>query len=344
MSHHAKFVLALATSATMAAAQDPFYAVAQASGGGGVVLFRPGSSNSLSPYGSSFTGGVRVAVGDVNGDGIDDLITGAGPGGSAHVKVFSDGNGAELKSFFAFDGFSGGVNVAAGDVNGDGKADIIVGAGAGSSPTVRVFDGNTGSVLSSFLAFDAGFTGGVSVAAGDVNGDGIPDIVTSTGPGGAPHVRVFDGADGSLESSFLAFDAGFSGGVNVASGDVDGDGKADIVVGAGPGGGPQVRIFDGATGTLDSDFLAFSPSFTGGVTVGLLQGDFQNFLITGAESASGLYQLVFPNGVVLGSDTPFGPSFSGGLYVAGPTFDPVPEPASALALALGLGIVRRRRR
>src|SRR4051794_7920963 len=63
------------------------------------------------------------------------------------------------------------------------------------------------------------FTGGVSVAAGDVNGDGFPDIVTGAGPTGGPHVKAFSGKDGSELFSFYAYDAGFTGGVNVAVGD-----------------------------------------------------------------------------------------------------------------------------
>jgi serralysin len=70
-----------------------------------------------------------------------------------------------LASFFAYDqSFSGGVRVAAVDVNGDGKADIVTGAGPGGGPHVKAFDGtNPGNVLESFFAFDPGFLGGVFV-------------------------------------------------------------------------------------------------------------------------------------------------------------------------------------
>src|SRR5262245_45251572 len=154
----------------------------------------------------NFTGGVRVATADVNGDGVPDLIAGAGPGGAPHVEVFDGATASLIQSFFAFNPqFTGGVFVAAGDVNGDGLADIIVGADAGGLPNVKVFDGKTGAVLQSFLAYDVAFTGGVRVAAGDVNGDGIADVITGAGPGSAPHVKVFDGATGAVIRSFLAF-------------------------------------------------------------------------------------------------------------------------------------------
>ena len=142
-------------------------------------------------YAKSFTGGVRVAVGDVNGDGYDDIITGAGVGGGSKVRVFDGKTGnafsGTLGSFNAFTaGFTNGVYVAAGDVNGDGKADIIVGSDQGSSsPKVRVFDGSSGSLMFELMGGDYGFTGGVRVAAGDVNGDGRADIIAASGPGGA---------------------------------------------------------------------------------------------------------------------------------------------------------------
>src|SRR2546423_1797250 len=72
------------------------------------------------------------------------------------------------------------------------------------------------------------------------------------GPGGAPRVKVFDTNTGTLLGDFQAFEANFSGGVNVAVGDVNNDGLADVVVGAGQGGGPRVRVIDGRAfrGTL----------------------------------------------------------------------------------------------
>ena len=105
-----------------------------------------------------------------------------------------------------------------------------------------------------FFAYDPAFTGGVFVAAGDVTGDGIADVITGAGPGGGPHVRVFDGATGTELRSFFAFPPGFTGGVFVGAGDVTGDGVADLITGAGPGGGPHVRIFHGGTGVEVASF------------------------------------------------------------------------------------------
>ncbi len=154
---------------------------------------------------------------------------------------------------------------------------LVTGAGAGGGPHVRVFNAATGQEVIGFFPYPAGFTGGARVAMGDVNGDGIPDLITGAGPGGGPHVQVFDGAallKGQLINlySFFAYAAGFTGGVFVAPADLNGDGKADIITGAGPGGGPHVQVFDGATGAnLASpvgSFFAYDPAFMGGVFVG----------------------------------------------------------------------------
>src|SRR5262249_8002540 len=96
----------------------------------------------LFPYGPSFTGGVNVATGDVTGDGVPDIITAVRSGALSHVKVFDGVTGAEIASFFAFPGFMSGVSVAAGDVNGDHKADLIVGTNAGGNSHVKVIDGS----------------------------------------------------------------------------------------------------------------------------------------------------------------------------------------------------------
>jgi hypothetical protein len=178
-------------------------------------------------YDLAFRGGVSAALGEIDGNpNTIELVTGAGPGGGPHVKVFSiDTTGAIAleASFFAFTPtFAGGVSVAAGDITGDGRAEVVVGAGPGGGPHVRSFIVNpfvnvvqVPGPLGSFFAFDARFRGGVNVAAGDLNGDGRAEVVAAAGPGGGPHVIAFT-ATGQRVANFFAFPASFTGGVTLA--------------------------------------------------------------------------------------------------------------------------------
>jgi trimeric autotransporter adhesin len=231
-------------------------------------------------YDTSFTGGVFVAGGDLNGDGFAEIITGAGAGGGPHVKVFDGATGLALVSFFAYaPEFGGGVSVSAGDFNNDGLVEVVTGAGSGAGH-VLVLEGtsinqilsngmisNT-AILRSFFAYGDPFMGGVFVTTGaDFNEDGFVDIVTGAGAGGGPHVRVIDGQNGSELASFFAFDQNFQGGVRVGEADALQDGVNELVLGAGPGGGPAVQVRK-VSGLIDiNDFFAFDPAFIGGVFV-----------------------------------------------------------------------------
>jgi len=219
------------------------------------------------PYGPKASMEVNVAKGNFDADPELETVTGAGYGGGPHVKVY-DANGTFTgKEFMAYDPyFAGGVDVAAGDVDGDGIDEIITGAGYGGGPHVRVFNVN-GNEMAGFYAYDYKFAGGIRVAAGDVNGDGKAEIVTGIYSNGGPHVRVMS-YQGQAISQFMAYDPYFAGGVDVGVGDVldTGTTKDEIITGAGPGGGPHVRVFS-ETGAGLSSFFAYASDYTGGVRV-----------------------------------------------------------------------------
>ena len=208
-------------------------------------------------YNKGHQSGTDVAAGDIDGDGIDEIITGAGPGGGPHVRVFKR-NGSSLGGFFAYNAkFSGGVDVAAGDIDGDGIDEIITGAGPGGGPHVRVFKRN-GSSLGGFFAYNAKFSGGVDVAAGDIDGDGIDEIITGAGPGGGPHVRVFYFSKTKSRfvggSQFFAYASSATGGVRVSVGNVDSQTASDeIVTIPETNGGPNIKVFSGKGNILKSD-------------------------------------------------------------------------------------------
>jgi hypothetical protein len=279
-------------------------------------------SLTLTPYGG-FTGGVRVATGNFNGDTVPDIVTGPGAGGGPHVRIFDGATGAVLSEFYAFGAsFTGGVYVATGDVNNDGRSDITVGAGEGGGPHVRVFSGLDGSIIREFYAYAPNFLVGVRVATADFDKDGFADIVTGAGPGGGPHVQVFSGNGGGVLKSFYAYAPTFTAGIYVAAGDVDGDTVPDIITGPGGGGGPHLRVFNGVDGAVLSETYAFAPAgWSSGLRVaaGDVNGDGRADVVVGA--GRGRQPLVRAlDGVsladLLGTTLVVGdPTFLGGIFV-----------------------------
>ena len=254
-------------------------------------------------YDSSVTGGVRVAAGDINLDGYPDVVVAPGQGGP-NLKVL-DGRTGEpiagpLGSFWAFDqSFTGGVNVAVADVDGDLVPDVIVAAGPGGGPHVKVFSGRTGGVVASFFAYEPEFDGGISVAAADLNRDGKADIAVGAGAGGAPRVVVYDVRTGAPIAgplgSFFAFDPAFRGGVylgaDALTGDVNGDGAKDLAVGSGPGMTAEIKVYNGRTGAVLRDLAPFGPAQSG-VRVGLAYVDDDPYADIVAASGPGLTDTV----------------------------------------------------
>jgi hypothetical protein len=209
---------------------------------------------------------------------------------------------------------------------------LVTGADAGGGPLVRVFDFISGRTIANFQAYDGAFRGGVRVATGDVNGDGIADIITAPGFGGGPVIRVFDGATFQMIAQFNAYDPNFRGGVYVAVGDINGDGRDEIITGAGEGGGPHVKVYSLlGSGTaissivLDSEFMAYDSAFRGGVRVAAADFNHDGFddVVTGAGLGGGPHVKVFdlqqPTGGSFSLITQFmafDPNFRGGVFVA----------------------------
>ena len=188
-----------------------------------------------------FRGGARTAVGDVNRDGTPDLAVAAGYGGGPRVVLF-DGRRAFtttgfdeadklVPDFFAFpDAVRNGVYLAAGDVDGDGFADLVFGAAAGGAPAVKVVSGRAllgpgGNVAAvdgplSGFTFDDPSTGGVRVAAVDADGDARADVVVSSGEGRPARVRLYRGIDfaGTTGAPAAFLDLDPLGGATLADG------------------------------------------------------------------------------------------------------------------------------
>jgi hypothetical protein len=213
------------------------------------------------------------------------------------------------------------VFVAVGDVNRDGYADVITGAGESGSPLVKVFNGTDLSVLYSFFAYAPQMTGGVRVAAGDVDGDGFADIVTAPGSGAAPLVQVFSGSGLVTLATFFAYVPQFTDGVFVACGDVDGDGGADIITGGGASrSAVPVNVISTAAGVhVITSFFAYAPDSADGVTVAAadVDGDNLSDIVTGPERGAPLVK-VFDGGTssLVASFFAYNPRVGNGVYVS----------------------------
>ena len=244
------------------------------------ITFQNGTFVSFLAYAEGFKGGVRVALGNVDGGTDIELITGAGVGGGPNVKVFkiNPTTGAQTvqSNFFAFGGstFTGGIYVAAGDTNDDGFADVIVGAGATGGPRVSVYGGsatgvNTSSTLNDFFAYASNFTGGVVVAAGQRNAVAGDEVITAPASNGGYHIRSFNcngtGNSPTLVDNFFAFNNTTSiGGLSLAAGLLNAGTIDDLIIGT-SNGGYGVLIDSDTSGIAGTPFAGFNGAIRAGV-------------------------------------------------------------------------------
>jgi len=243
------------------------------------------------------------------------IVVGLGYKSFPQIKIVR-ADGSIFKEFFAYAlNFSGPVNVASGDMDGDGQDEVITAAGAGGGPHVKVFDVD-GHLLSEFYAYEKNYYGGVNITAADIDRDGREEIIAAPNKNYKPEVRIFS-SQGKLLGKFYAYGENFYGGVKLAAADFDHDGRAEIVTAAGAGGGPHIRVFSGA-GALLSQFFAYNSLYRGGVNVacGDVHGDNQPDIITTIEKGAMPEVKIFSYfGTLLNSFYAFDPSYLQGMYL-----------------------------
>jgi len=183
-------------------------------------------------YPEAFQGGANVALGDFDGDGIDEVAVAPGNAGSPLIKLFEPNGDSMDKDFYAFDqNDKGGASIAAGDFDGDGIDELIVGHGPYGDPWVKTYrvDQVDEILVGAWRAYNEGFRGGVKVAKADVDNDGDDEVITAPGPGGGPNIRGFTPEGTMYKVNNMVYDGSFTGSFNLDAGDIDRDGKTEIV-------------------------------------------------------------------------------------------------------------------
>lgn len=254
---------------------------------------------------------------------VDKLVVGsdAGKRPNGFVQVFDAASGRFEREINVFPvaisngktrTYLGGVRVASADMNCDGIPDIIVAAGPGHLPEVKVFNGIDGTQIGeTILVGKLTDTFGVNLTVGDTNFDGHMEIITSLERvRGAKLISVHQ-----LEHDGFVlidqFDSGFNRqsmvGVNVTAGDLNGDGRAEIVVTNGPGVAPQVAIFDRHNNTV-ARFNSFPKTMNGGIhaSIGDVGGSaLPELILTAGRRGNSQLQILNGQDAVNGTVTHF---------------------------------------
>lgn len=296
-----------------------------------------GTSQIIRLFDGKFNNGATVASAEVSGDHQDDYIVGAGENGGPKIEVYKQA-GNKIAEFFAYpQSMTSGVYVAAGDLDGDGQGEIVVGPQPGYKPEVRVFDVH-GTLLGKFNAFESSYTGGVHVAVLPYHDGQAGSIVVGSGVGREAEVRVWSWPGKVMTLTWLPFNHTFGNGVPVAAMWSTVFGQPVVVIGNGSGYSPKVQVYGVNTTSVLASWYAFDKRLTTGVNVGALD----DVIVTATGPLGGPEVRTFTaSGTQLSAYFAFEKNFRGGAQVAVTDLDgvitPMAVPTAQPTSAAGTG-------
>ena len=250
-------------------------------------------------FAQTLTTGFNLASGDLNGDGVEEIIVAPKTGGAPHVRIFdNEGNLKFIPGFYAYgQSLRCGVDITTGDLDGDGKEEIVTIPGEGCPAHVRIFNYLGQPVLHpGFFAYATNLRSGFRISSGDLNNDGKDEIVTVPEKFLPAHVRIFD-YQGNMKFTpgFYAYN-NYKTGADIAVGDLDSDGWAEIITIPGKGYPAHLRIFN-YVGELSlyPGFFAYSTNIRTGfsLAVGDLDGDNRAEIITAPQKDAPAHVRIF---------------------------------------------------
>jgi uncharacterized repeat protein (TIGR01451 family) len=271
--------------------------------GDGTVTLVKNPSYNLTPFGDGYTGGMTVASGDFDGNGLHDLAFGQSRG-AGQVKVYLSTPSQPAspltlsRTFTPFAAGSGGVALGAGDfgtftgatsdpVRQDGKDELVVTSRGGTAPEAKIYTvaATTPAVIDTIRPFTSAFNRGFSVEVASLNADSKPDLVFTAARGGDSAVEMYDGTVSTAANRQLAKFTAFAGmgsgsPVFAAAVDSDGDTRADTInfVQGGGVGSAMVRYAVGigtSSGSITTARIDSVPAVSGTLraAAATIQGD-----------------------------------------------------------------------
>lgn len=239
-----------------------------------VRFFRPDGTrvrNGFFAFDDAYEGGYQIAKQDMNNDDVPDLFV------SKRNKVQAwRSDGQPFYTIYPYTArYRGTLRMALGDITGNGRTELIIAPGFGDTEglPIKVYTVDGLKAVADWYPFGKNYRGGYSVAIGDVDADPFGELIVGAGPGNEPRVGIYT-HNLTAQSSFLAFERGFRGGVNIATGNIEGNGQDQIVVGPGKGGKPYISVYTGKAEQVGKTFISHSTLDAPGIDVRTVDVDF----------------------------------------------------------------------